>query len=259
MFTSRLICQQGRIGSLSAGNARPRMALRRPLVRTAVLMAVVAAAALTNIARATTYDLANDFSITTNGGTNPWSYGVYTSGLSPASYSPFTNTTTGAFGALDVWSLGGSDPNLEKNVTNSPNSGCCGITWPANEVAFGPYLGPTVARWTAPATSLYDISATFTPIQTGNSSPNGYVYLDSSQLTNLTLSGTPFVGTNFSDSLVLIHAGQTLDFVVWGGNVNNKTTEVQATINAVPEPSGFLLCGLGAVGLLIAARRRRKA
>ncbi len=31
------------------------------------------------------------------------------------------------------------------------------------------------------------------------------------------------------------------------------------TITAVPEPSTFILCGLGAVGLLVAGRRRRKA
>jgi hypothetical protein len=233
----------------------------RQVIQLAASVLIAGFAIFARVEAAGFYDLANDFSPTVNGGSNLWGYGVYTGGLTPSTYTAFTTTASAFSGALDVWSFGG-DPNLEKNVTSSPlpDGGCCGgITWPANEVAFGPFNGPTVARWTAPVTSLYDISATFTPIQNVNTSPNGYVYLGSTQLTNLTLSNTPGVGTSFTDNLVLIHAGQTLDFVAWGNNSNNKTTEVQASITAVPEPASVTLSGLSGIVLAGVGLIRRRA
>jgi hypothetical protein len=55
------------------------------------LPAVALVLALTNSAvHATVYNAATDFSITTNGGTNPWSYG-YTLGLG-GTFIPFPNS-----------------------------------------------------------------------------------------------------------------------------------------------------------------------
>ena len=42
-------------------------------------------------------------------------------------------------------------------------------------------------------------------------------------------------------------------------NSNDAVNIDDITVRATPEPSSFILCGLGAVGLFIAARRQRKA
>ncbi len=50
-------------------------------------------------------------------------------------------------------------------------------------------------------------------------------------------------------------AGQTVDFVVFGNNSLNKTTQVDATIVAVPEPATMTLLALSASVVFL---RRRK-
>jgi hypothetical protein len=62
---------------------------------------------------------------------------------------------------------------------------------------------------------------------------------------------------NFNDTFNL-EAGEYVDFVVYGENVNNKTTQVNAMITAIPEPETYALklAGLGLVGFMA---RRRKA
>jgi hypothetical protein len=230
----------------------------------------------------TTYGLAQDFSITQNGGSNPWSYGLYGNGfgpytLTPANFQQFNTATTGAFGALNVWGLSssadsGGDPNIEKNVTNSVNNGCCGIYWEPQQVAFGPYLGPTVARFTVPTTGPYTVSAMFQDIQsfaaTGNTAPTGYIYEGSSQLAVVPIvtgadssvaSGGLGGFATFSSGPMELTAGTTLDFITYGANANNATTEVIADVILVPEPSSLVaLCGLGAAGMVLALRRRRR-
>ena len=118
---------------------------------------------------------------------------------------------------------------------------------------------PSRAR-TAPSTATYNLSATFTTIQTGNTPPTAYVYLGNTQVYSQQLQdpsnnqfGTP---ATFTDNNVLISQGTTVDFVVWGANGNNKTTEVQATI-ATPEPASLAIWGgVIASGLLVARRRK---
>ncbi len=44
-----------------------------------------------------------------------------------------------------------------------------------------------------------------------------------------------------------------------GATQGPNGTATIAGITFTPEPSSFILCGLGAVGLLLAVRRRRKA
>ena len=94
------------------------------------LLAVVAFAGL---AQAGISDLANDFSITTNGGTNPWGYGTYAGSLTPSTLSGLPLPRPAAL-ALDVWSNGGSDRTSKRTspilrtaaaaASPGPRAGC---------------------------------------------------------------------------------------------------------------------------------------
>ncbi len=55
-------------------------------------------------------------------------------------------------------------------------------------------------------------------------------------------------------------ADATTETLTWGGNSGGYAwSTIDALQVRTPEPSSMVLCGLGAVGLLVAARRRRKA
>jgi len=208
--------------------------------------------------QAQTWNLASDFS-NTNGGTSPWSYGFYTAGLSPSSFTAFSTYELRDGNRLATWYRGSNnvDPNIQKNVTTSaylqPGTG---ITFNPGEVTFGPFLGPTVARWTAIQGGVFNISAMFQTVQTQNLAPNAYVYGNTQQWFSQTVTST---GVSWSSAgPVTLAANEWIDFVVWGNNHENKTTQVQATITAVPEPGAFVLLVTGLLGLGAAARRRQR-
>ena len=150
-----------------------------------------------------------------------------------------------------------SDPNIIKNTGATFTSTAAGqITFNAGQVTFGPYRGPTVARWTAQSAGTFDISASFGTVQVDNTAPFAYVF---SNLAGFgTYSQDLTSGSWDFDQTFSLQAGEYVDFVVFGGNTNNKTTEVSALITAVPEPETYalMLAGLGVVGFMA---RRRKA
>lgn len=234
-------------------------------VMTRLLALMLLSIGSTATVQAQTWNLANDFS-STNGGSSRWSYGYYTSGLKPSSFTAFSTYELRDGDTLATWYRGSNnvDPNIQKNVTTSaylhPGSG---ITFNPGEVTFGPFLGPTVARWTAIQGGVFNISAMFQWVQTQNLAPNAYVYVGTQQFSNaqqLFFERVTETGVSWSSARpVTLAANEWIDFVVWGAEHENKTTQVQATITAVPEPGAFVLVVTGLLGLGAATRRRRRA
>lgn len=230
-------------------------------------------------AATTVYNLANDFSLASNPN-NVWTYGAYvkegdangSGSLDATKFTAFkekvdlfgdlTYSPLQVWNKVDTYSAG--DPNIIYNPGGSdvePGSITGFITFRAGKVTFGPYLGPTVARWTAPRGGMFQIDAVFATVQGVNSGPNAYVYYNGAKV-----DGPRFVpefpNTVGYNSPMLVAAGKNLDFVVWGDNGNNKTTEVSVTITVLKqvvaidikpgsEPNSINLCSNGAVPVAV--------
>jgi len=119
-----------------------------------------------------------------------------------------------------------------------------------------------VAQFIAPTAGTYDITATFTTdqIRSTSSTTDGttaYVYVGGVQKFDQALSdpnhaqfGTPETLAPIAFTLT---AGEKIDFVVGGGAY---TTEVDATLTELPEPSTFAMMGFAGVMLFCGLRRK---
>jgi hypothetical protein len=232
----------------------------RPLCTIAILTGLLALTAIGVQAAPPVFSLAGNFDTTSDVATNEWSYGVFNGLTNVGSYNVPTGTHYSA-GSLDSWNLtSGTDPNIEKNVTSSNVYGSA-IDWRPGTVSFGPYQGPAVAQFIAPTTELYNISATFQTDQIRGSETsdgtNGYVYVGGIQVYEQELSdpGAAQFGTavTYTANDILLTAGEKIDFAVGGGAF---TTEVDATLSELPEPSAWAMMAL--TGLLLASGLRRK-
>jgi len=206
------------------------------------------------------YSLSADWDFNNNpNGT--WTVGTY-NGLDTGSFTAFAvadkqtifinDAVDGSLTAeLQVYrGAAAIDPNIIKNVGDTVTTACCSeITFNADAVTFGPFHGAAVARWTAPTTGTYLVDASFATVQVGNAAGNAYVFNG----TSLIDLGSLAAAQGYNNQISLT-AGTIFDFIVWGGDTNNKTTEVSATITALPEP-GTLGMGLLGFGLLAWIRR----
>jgi hypothetical protein len=219
------------------------------------------------------WNVGDDFSATNNPN-GVWSYGDYggatfTGTLNPATFTLLTTEAHG-YGSIDAWQNGVLDPVVSHNSSRTLTVGSFSdpttywTQWAPNEVALHPWDGPTVVRWTAPSAGEYQVSGDFFPTQGVNAPANAYIYMDATQEASLgSVSSTvPF-------SLLLnLNAGDTVDFVAWGGNTYNKTTGLDASIStvagpsntsSVPEPSSLAgLLSLGVSGVIANIWRRRR-
>jgi hypothetical protein len=189
------------------------------------------------------WDLAEHFSATENPN-GSWSYGYGAWGGTTFVPLPPASDIFGLSG-LNGWWLASDPiqlPVLAKNTTQAPID-VFGSILPAGDVLA--YPGATasgadiaIARWIAPATGIYNISATWTRLDPMMSSTMAHVYKN--------LAGTPqelfWASTSelpsvYLDAGVALSAGDTLDFMVYaaGGGPNNDGIGLAVKITGGPD------------------------
>lgn len=222
---------------------------------------------------ASIYDVANQFS--TIQGQNGWTYGYISSGdLTLSNFTQFPNVTNNP-GSYASWTIGmSSDPNVFHNSTGV-NEGNSSIYLGPNAVVLGPFQGPTVVQWTAPADgTVTDLVASGEDIQAccGPRSVNFLVYIGNTQEFYQNVPGNPsglpgpgmFPTATYSGPTdFAVTQGEKISFIAYnvdplGNTGDNNSMQLNATITFIPEPASLALCGFGATGLFVAALRRHR-
>ncbi len=212
-------------------------------------------AGLSHASRAQSWNLATDYS-GTNNPTGAWTYGY----LTGSTFNVFTQTVYSAsFGSTGWYS--GTLPNVPYIGINDQGSTVYGIS--PGQVSLGSDYGVPEARWTAPSTGIFNVSAEvggtlLEDIGFGNANAD----LAALQINGVN-QGVTGVSNNvysWSISNVSLTAGQTVDIYI-GQQVGAGNTNTVFSINEItpstPEPGtvGFAV-GLAVSGAELLRRRR---
>jgi len=217
--------------------------------------------------RAQSFSLVGDWNFASDSTSNLWAYGTSSGAFNGTNFIIPATLYKSTNGNEQFWlfppSAGGTDPNIEKN-TGTTDILTAGADFRPGTVSFGPFRGPAIAQFTAPSAGLFNISATFQTDQIrGTSTGDGTtasVYIGGAQVFTQVLAdpghaqfGTAYTYTGNSISLT---QGETVDFVLGNGAF---TTQVDATLEEVPEPSTWAMVLLGSALAACAFRRRLAA
>jgi hypothetical protein len=209
--------------------------------------------AIATATQAQTWDLKNDFSLTTNPN-GAWQYGKY-----DASGVFSTNDTIGSFFGFGTGWMGdgGSGrPFVGVNTSGSTAGGALPgqvFVHPDFSSEAHPFAG---AHWVSTVTNTVHVSGTF---YTGDTNTVSEF---------ISINRTSFLGTHLDEGGdwnfnfdVAVSAGDFLDFFVGPNNSGSPAAgttplDIHITASSVPEPASFAVLGLGALALI---RRKKRS
>ena len=190
---------------------------------------------------ADTWNLANDFSFTSNPN-GVWTYGALTS----TGFHPDLSHSTPSVTVFQGWTYDGNT-NLWKNVTTSTQFG----TNPG-EVALQSYNYLSAiadARWTAPYDGNFSFDVIFNALTDHNLDYG--LNLDGVAQTPSS-NGGGMITYGFNN--VSLRAGETLD--AYSSYSSDRELDFTVVGQPTPEPASLAVLGVGALAVLL---RRRKA
>ncbi len=218
------------------------------------------------------FDAVTGFSLTTNVGTNTWSY----YGGASTAVSTFESTVSllpvlfngSCGGGTSCWDTNSGASNLIlQNVTGAdvgfPNSDALN-----NQLTYYTRSGIVDVRFLVPTTGVYSLSGFFEGSANISESSEEFIAVDGnvgSPLFDMT-GAVPFGATNaFSFGSLSLNAGDTVDFIVAGISTSDDTNSLATGFDAtfttgasVPEPGTLTLLAGGLLVLGCKGRQLRQ-
>jgi predicted MPP superfamily phosphohydrolase len=180
------------------------------------------------------WDINNDFSVDNGNPNKPWSYGWMDKAFTSFTLYVSGDYSGGVPSGSPIWYTVDTNPmfgSVWKN-TGSPIYGTATGQLAMHPGTYGSGL-PAVTRWTAPtgASGSYNIVGRFYPGHYDNTIQVA-VRINNVQVWHAVDSGAFNMNIN-------VNTGDTIDFVVYGGNNSGGTTPLDATIIRLPVYSEY--------------------